>query len=118
MVNKVTMDVDSDRPTYAADFVKSDIEEATFLGNPILDNLLSTVMALSAELWADRRRNLIIQSLLADKGITADMIETYMPSEEENVAWNAERDRYIEATLSPLMRRGHKPLVTEFDDAD
>ena len=116
MADRTTIDVDSDRETFASDFIKSDIEEAVFLGNPILDNLLSTVMALSAELWADKRRNLVIQSLLSEKGITNEMIESYMPTDEEKAAWTAERDRYIESTLSPLMRRGHKPLVTDWDD--
>ncbi len=74
-------------------------------------------MALTAELWAERRRNLVVQRLLADKGITADMIEAYVPSDEDNAAWQAERDRLIDATMSPLLRRGHKPVSTEFEDA-
>ena len=115
MVKKVTTEVDSDRPTYASDFIKSDIEEVVFLGDPILDNLLTTVMALTAELWADRRRNLVIQRLLADRGITSEMIETYMPTEEEEAAWEAERDRYVDAVMSPMLRRGHIPVATKFE---
>ena len=116
MVTKVTTEVDSDRPTYASDYIKGDIEEVMFLGNPILDNLLSTVMQLSAELWADRRRNLIIQRLLTEKGITSEMIETYVPTDEENAAWEAERNRYIEAVMSPMLRHAHKPVATGYDD--
>ena len=96
MGKTTTMEVDSDRPTYTSEYIKSDIEQASLLGGPVLDNLVETVIALSAEVWADRRRFRVVEKLLAEKGITA--------------AWEADRDRFIRATLEPLMRRAHLPL--------
>jgi hypothetical protein len=50
------------RPTYTADAIPSDITDAQYLGNPILDNLVSTVIAMGTEVWATKRR---LRKLLA-----------------------------------------------------
>lgn len=116
MGRKTSIDVDSGRPTYAADFIKHDIEEAVFLGHPVLDNLVNVVLALSAEVWANRRRGRIVEALLKEQGITAEMIENYMPSAEDEAEWDADRARFVKATLRPLMRNGNLPINTDYDD--
>ena len=96
-----------DRETYASDFTPSDADRATFLGNIVLDNIMTAVIALSSEVWANRRRMKIIESLLAQNGsVTAEMIERYMPTPEEEASWEAERDRFIAGTFSALTRGG------------
>jgi len=118
MATKTTMEVDSDRPTYASDYVKGDSEQVSFLGNPVLDNLVTTVIALSSELWADRRRDRIIERLLAEKGISQEMIEGYQPTPEDEAEWEAERNRFIQAALGPLLRDATLPLSSDYYDVD
>ncbi len=110
MGKTTTMEVDSGRPTFTSEFIKSDIEQLSMLGSPVLDNLVETLIALSAEVWADRRRARVVEKLLEEKGISADMIEAYRPSAEDEAAWDEDRDRFLRATLDPLMRHAHLPL--------
>jgi len=118
MATKATVKVNSDRPTYASDYMKGDSEQVTFLGNPVLDNLVTTIVALSSEVWADRRRDRIVERLLAEKGITQDMIEGYRPTAEDEAEWSAERDRFIQAAIGPLLREANLPLSTPYPDKD
>jgi hypothetical protein len=116
MTTPATIKVNSDRPTYASDYLKSDSEEVVFLGNPTLDNMMTTLVALCSEIWADRRRGRVVEKLLAEKGISQEMIEGYFPSADDEAEWKEERDRFIAATLDPLMRQAHKPMSTDRDD--
>ena len=36
----------TERPTYTSEYIPTDAERAVFLGNPVLDNLMSSVIAL------------------------------------------------------------------------
>ena len=92
-------------PTYATDFIKSDTEQAVFLGNPVLDNMMSSMIALGAEVWSNRRRMRTVEKLLEKHGaVTREMIESYLPSEEEQAAELAERDAFIERAFGALAR--------------
>ena len=96
---------DKRHPTYAADFIKSDTDEAVFLGNPLFDNMMTSMIALGAEVWSNRRRMRIVEKLLEEHGsVTNEMIESYMPSEEEQAAELAERDAFIERAFGSLAR--------------
>ena len=67
-----------------------------FLGNPVLDNVMSSVIALGSEFWSLQRRMNIIETLLAKNGsVTNDMIESFQPSKEETALWDIQRDRFI-----------------------
>jgi hypothetical protein len=46
------------------------------------------------------------------------MIETYMPSEEEEAAWQAERDQFIAMAFEPLIRRSSMPVDADWPDRD
>lgn len=118
MAKKAKIDLNTDRPTYASDFIKSDVEKAVFLGNPILDNMVTTMIAVCSELWANRRRTRVLERLLAEKGISQEMIEGYLPSESEEAEWRAERDRFIEMAFGPLLREGSLPLSADWQDED
>jgi len=52
----------------------------------------------------------VLEKLLEAKGITPDLVEAYRPSAEDEAAWNGERDRFIRATLDPLLRHAHLPI--------
>ena len=111
-----TTKLKTDRPTYASDFIPSDVERAVFLGNPVLDNMMSSLIALGAEVWSNRRRMKVLESLLAEKGITEEMVESYMPTSEQEAEWQKDRDRFIDLTYSPLLREGDLPVSADFGD--
>jgi hypothetical protein len=74
----------TDRPTYAVDAIPSDVKNSVFLVNPILDNVVSSMIAMGSELWAVKRRLKVVEAVMAEKGITEAMIEQYTPSEAQN----------------------------------
>src|SRR5688572_11886560 len=91
--------VQSDRKTHTQDFTPADEEKAVFFGNAQVDNLFTAVAALGAEVWALRRRMKITESLMTKHGaVTTKMIEDYIPSDEEKLAWGNERNEFV-ATL-------------------
>jgi hypothetical protein len=99
-------DTKFNRPTFATKAIPSDVNNVTFLNNPVLDNLVSVVVAMGSEVWATKRRIKVMEAVMAKKGITTEMIETYVPTEEENKAWEQERDRFIDATFNALGNQG------------
>lgn len=89
----------------AALFIPADTDSAIFLGNPHIDNLMSVVIALGAEIWAGRQRMKVIERLLETEGkATAAMIEAYVPTSAEKEAWEAERMEMVERVYSVLSR--------------
>jgi hypothetical protein len=94
------------RPTFAVKAIPSDVNNVSFLGNPVLDNLVSVVVAMGTEVWATKRRMKVMESVLAKKGITTEMLEKYVPTAEEAAAWEKDRDRFIEMTFSALGNAG------------
>ena len=57
--------LETDRATFTSDFIESDTERAVFLGDPLLDNMMSSLLALGSEVWATRRRMKVLEALLA-----------------------------------------------------
>jgi len=104
------------RPTYTADAIPSDINDAVFLGNPVLDGLVSSMIAMGTELWETKRRLKVMQSVMEKNGISKESIEQYMPTDEENAEWEADRDRFIDLTFSPLSNPGTKSWTTNFPE--
>lgn len=104
----------TDRETFAVDAIPSDTKSSIFLGNPILDNVVSSMIAMGAELWATKRRLKVVEAVMAEKGVTAEMIEQYTPSEAQNTAWEADRDRFIDMAFGPLANPGTLKVSTEF----
>ena len=93
----------SDNPGYAADFIKSDTDQATFMADPALDHMMTALVSISTEIWVQARRMKITERLLEDHGkVTREMIESYQPSAEEEAAWREERDRFIERTFGSI----------------
>ena len=109
-----TTTLKTDRPTHTADFIQSDAERAVFLGNPVLDNMMTSLIALGTEVWSTRRRMHVLEALLEEKGVTAEMVEAYMPTAEQEAKWGKDRDRFIDLTYSPLLREGDLPVSAPF----
>ena len=94
-----------DREGYAAPYIKTDAMNASYLGNPHVDNLMIVAYALATELWAERQRNRVVESLLSkDIKVTASAIEQYMPSEAETAQWRAEQDAMVKRVFGILTR--------------
>lgn len=110
-----TTKLKSDRPTYASEFQPSDVERAVFLGNPVLDNMMTSMIAMGAEFWTMRRRMKVLESLLSEKGVTNGMIEKYVPTAEQEAEWKQDRARFIDLVYSPLLRDGDLPVSAAFN---
>ena len=94
-----------EREGYATDYIKTDAMDASYLGDPHVDNLMIIAYALATEIWVDRQRNRVVESLLS-KGnrVTASAIEKYMPSEAETEQWRAEQQAMVKRIFGVLTR--------------
>ena len=101
-------EVKVDPRAHTTDYVHTEDGRAhAFLGNPVLDSLVNAVVALGAELWAMKRRSKIVESLAAAKRLpTAEAIEHYLPTPEEEAAWAAERREMIKMTYGMFATAG------------
>ena len=106
---------ESKRPTYTAEAIPSDVTNSNFLGNPVLDNVVSCMIAMSAEVWSTKRRLRVLEAVLAKQGISQDKIEKFVPSAAQTSEWDAERDRYIELVMGPLANQPYKHFSADFD---
>jgi len=99
----------TDPSTYTTEFIPSDVDKVRFYEDPMIDNIVTAILALGTETWSNRRRTLVLERLLQEKGVTQEMIESYMPTDEDKAEWQTERDRLVEMIMGPLMREGNLP---------
>jgi hypothetical protein len=96
-----------DKTDHTTGFIPSETRDAVFLGNPVLDNMMHAILALGAEVWAGRRRLKVVESLLAAKQpVTPEAIEAYVPTPDQEKAWQAERDQMIQLSFGALVNGG------------
>ena len=96
-----------DPKVYTTDYIKSDFDAMSFLGNPHIDALTSALQAIGGEVWTSRRRLYVIEALMEKNiPVTRDSIQTYMPTKEEEQLWKADRDRMIAGIYAPFLRAG------------
>ena len=103
------------------DFIKGDYTNMVMLGNPLLDGMLQVVIALGAEIWTGQQRLKIIEKLLSTKGkVTTAMIESYVPSPEEQAAWASERTAMVERVYAVLSQTnaGARPFASTHNNID
>ncbi len=115
MAEKMTSPKQFDLPTFTDDYVKTDATSGVYLTDAHVDNLMQIVYSLGTEIWVDRQRNRIVESLLeAKKPVTKEAIEQYIPTEEEKVAWQAEQNAMVHRVYSVLTRdtSGHRKFST------
>jgi len=92
--------------TAATDFIDHGSDTYTFLQDPVVDALVEVVVELGAETWITRRRMLVLERVMASKGLLSpDLIETYTPSPEDEALWRQERDRMLKSVYAALARR-------------
>ncbi|MBL8629151.1 MAG: hypothetical protein JNM81_05955 [Rhodospirillaceae bacterium] len=98
------------KQTFAADYFKSDTDKQVWLGNPHIDNLVSVTLALGAEIWAVKQRQIISEKLAAKKTFpTTAAIEAYKPSKDEEAEWDAERQALAKRLYSWFARETVAP---------
>ncbi|MDO8864189.1 hypothetical protein Q6D67_21150 [Haliea sp. E1-2-M8] len=90
------------RETYVHEPVPYDFGADLMLGNPALDGVVKCVVAMGAEMWSTKRRMLVLEALLEQKGISSETIDNYVPTSAQNEAWQLDRDRFLDLALSPL----------------
>jgi hypothetical protein len=112
------MAIKSDRPTYAVEAIPSDVKDAVFLGNPILDNVVASIIAMGSELWATQRRLKVMESVMAKNGISPQAIEQYVPTPQEAAAWEKDRDRFIDLAFGPLGNDANQSYSADFPKRD
>lgn len=102
------------RPGYAADYIKSDARNATYMSDPHISNLKNIAYALATELWAERERVRVIESLMS-KGVqvTPEAIEKYMPTAEETAQWRDDREAMIERVFGVLAQNTYDRPFSE-----
>jgi hypothetical protein len=109
-----TIKTDSKRPTFTSDFVKHDTEHAVFLGHPVVDDLVTAVIAMGAETWSNRRRTWITELLLEKHGkVTREMIETYVPSAGEEKQMASHRDEMVHRLFGHMTRAGDDVVASQ-----
>ena len=101
-------------PTFASDALPSDVKNGVVLNNPIIDNLVSCMIAMGTEVWATKRRMKVLEAVLSKHGVTEDMIEKYVPSDLEKAAWEKDRDRFVELTLGSFGNAGFRSFAADF----
>jgi hypothetical protein len=77
--------------------------EPAFLGDPVVDQLLEAVIALSAEVWIERDRRMLLESLLEEKGLVArnELEMRVSPAEEKDDRARA-REELVHRVLGSL----------------
>ena len=86
----------SGRPTYATNFITTDIDKVALLGNPLMDSVITTLMAMGNEVWTVRKRQYVLEALLAEKGVKQEAIEQFTASAEQEKQWKKEREVLVE----------------------
>jgi hypothetical protein len=77
-----------------------------YFEQPVLDNLLETMMELAAEVWTIRDRQAVLETVLAAKGIdAAALIEAHVPDAAELAARKALREAFVGRLLAGFLRR-------------
>ncbi|MFN8534961.1 MAG: hypothetical protein U0556_15600 [Dehalococcoidia bacterium] len=81
-----------------------------YFEDPAVDRLLQMVLELSAELWAVKDWQFVVNNLLEERGVlTVEDVQTYQPAEADQQRLTAEREKFvhrlikhISATVEPM----------------
>ena len=112
-------DVLPDPETYATVFFKADTDRGVLLKDLTTDNVVTALIQLGAEVWGYRRRMMIMEQLLEEKGkVTKELIEQYVPSTALMVEWEGERDAFVRRIYDVLARQGDVPVNAKMDYSD
>ena len=72
----------------------------------VIDNVVESLMEMSALLWTVRDRQIVLEKILAEKGIeVSSLIEAHVPDEAETEARRKERDAMVQQIFRSFLRR-------------
>lgn len=88
-----------------------------YFDDVIVDNLFDAVLEVSAALWTVRDRQIILEKVLAEKGIDVSAeIEAYVPNETDLAERKAERDEMVARFFKGFMRRPNADAAKSPDE--
>lgn len=83
-----------------------------YFDNVVIDNMLDALLELSATVWTHHDRVIVLEKILAAKGIdVSEEIEAHLPDEAEIAARTAERDAFVERIFGAFLRRPTSDLA-------
>lgn len=100
-------DQEAARDAYATPAIPSGVESATFLADPVTDQLVRVVMELGAALWVERRRTRTLERVLVSAGALApDAMEQWVDAPQDAAADSEELAQFMKRTFGPLAQIG------------
>ena len=112
-------DSKTSRKSYATPAIKTGTDEAVFLGNPHIDNLMHVSIALGSEIWSIKQRMSVVETLLETQGsVSNQAIEEYVPTDEQVEAWKAAREAMVDRVYAVLSRDTSqaRPFEEEYEE--
>jgi hypothetical protein len=72
----------------------------------VTDNVVESLLEMSAQLWSIRDRQIVLEKVLAEKGIeVAPLIEAHVPDAAESEERGIERDALVQQIFRSFLRR-------------
>lgn len=72
----------------------------------VTDNIVDALIELAAEVWSIRDRQMILESVLAAKGIDGQkLVESHVPTDAENAARKSARETFVSSVFASFQRR-------------
>lgn len=90
----------------ADDFIFADSDNISLFPQQVVDNMMHVMIDLGAEMWSMRRRMAILERVLEKVGVSSEDVERYMPTAEDQKAWQQERDIFIKRAFGAFARKG------------
>lgn len=92
---------------YATEAIPAGIDAATFLSDPVTDQLVRVVMELGAGLWVERRRTRTLERVLERSGILASgALEQWVDEPADAEMDNKELEQWMKRIYGPLAKIG------------
>jgi len=77
-----------------------------YFDDVVVDNVLDALLELSAAVWTYHDRVIVLEKVLADKGIeVSDAIEAHLPDDAEIASREAERAALVQRVFGSFVRR-------------
>lgn len=84
--------------------------EPSFLDNPVIDQLMETIVTLGAELWTERDHRYRLEALLQEKNlISGDDLKNMELDEASKVKRDAALAAYVKRIFEPLKSKPFDP---------
>lgn len=80
------------------------------------DNVVDSLMEIAALLWSVRDRQIVMEKVLAEKGIdVSSLIESHVPDEAEVVQRREEREALVKQVFRSFLRRPSAGAAKDFN---